>query len=169
MARPEDVFEIEEEDLLGRLGRLWTKSGWVETPTLAPVVNPIKNAVPPREIRWLGFGIIMTNSYIIWRHYGALATEMGVHRLLGVEGPVMTDSGAYQILVYGSVEVDPLEIVKYQVELGSDIGVILDIPTRHDTPAEVVREEVEETIRRAREALGVERGDMLLVLSLIHI
>ncbi len=42
----------------------------------------------------------------------------------------MTDSGAYQILVYGEVEVSQEEIVEYQEDIGVDIGTMLDIPTR---------------------------------------
>jgi 7-cyano-7-deazaguanine tRNA-ribosyltransferase len=158
-----DRFEIEDVDLLGRIGRLETKSGVVETPALAPVVDPSRNVVPPSEIVDLGFKLIMTNSYLIKRRFGDIGTELGVHSLLGVPTPVMTDSGAYQLMEYGEVEVAPLEILEYQVKLGSDIGVILDIPTRHNSPREVVAKEVEETLRRAREALCVDRDGMLLV------
>lgn len=158
-----DCFEIEDVDLLGRVGRLRTKRGVVETPTLAPVVDPSRNIVPPSEIVQLGFNLIITNAYLIKKRYGELGAELGVHALLGVDTPVMTDSGAYQLMEYGEVEVGPLEIVEYQVRIGSDIGVILDIPTRHGTPREVVQKEVEETLRRAREALAVDRGGMLLV------
>lgn len=158
-----DRFEIEDVDLLGRIGRLETKSGVVETPALAPVVDPSRNVVPPSEIVDLGFKLIMTNSYLIKRRFGDIGTELGVHSLLGVPTPVMTDSGAYQLMEYGEVEVAPLEILEYQVKLGSDIGVILDIPTRHNSPREVVAKEVEETLRRAGEALCVDRDGMLLV------
>ncbi|RLF05005.1 MAG: hypothetical protein DRK00_05460 [Thermoprotei archaeon] len=158
-----DCFEILDEDLLGRTGRLRTKRGVVETPALAPVINPGLNIVPPREVAEIGYGLLMTNAYLIKRRYGDVALEMGVHGLLGIETPVMTDSGAYQLMEYGEVEVEPLEIVEYQVKLGSDIGVILDIPTRHGVSRETVAKEVEETIRRAREALKVEREGMLLV------
>ena len=158
-----DYFEILDEDLLGRIGRLKTRSGVVETPALAPVVNPAINVIPPSEIVELGYRLLMTNAYLIKKRYGDVAVDLGVHKLLGVESPVMTDSGAYQLMVYGEVDVKPLEIVEYQVRLGSDIGVILDIPTRYGLSRETVVKEVEETLRRAREALMVERNGMLLV------
>ncbi len=158
-----DSFEIEDVDLLGRIGKLRTKRGVVETPALAPVVDPSRNIVPPAEIVDLGFKLLMTNAYLIKRRLGELGLELGVHSILGVSTPVMTDSGAYQLMEYGEVEVAPLEIVEYQVKLGSDIGVILDIPTRHGSPREVVEREVGETLRRAREALSMDRGGMLLV------
>jgi 7-cyano-7-deazaguanine tRNA-ribosyltransferase len=158
-----EVFEIEEIDLLGRNGKLYTRKGVVETPILTPVINPSKPVIDPREITNIGFKLLMTNSYIVKRHYGNLAKEIGVHGILGVNTPVMTDSGAYQLMVYGRVEVDPVEIVNYQVEIGSDIGVILDIPTRKGEPYEKVLSEVNETLRRAEESLKVDRKDMLLV------
>jgi len=158
-----EVFEIEEIDLMGRKGKLHTRKGVVETPTLAPVINPGKLLVPPKDIVEMGFPLLITNAYIIKRNYGELAKELTVHGILGVDGPVYTDSGAYQLLVYGRVDVDPLEIFTYQVEIGSDIGVILDIPTRRDTPYAQAREEVEETLRRLREASKIDRKGMLLV------
>ncbi|ABL77765.1 tRNA guanosine(15) transglycosylase TgtA [Thermofilum pendens] len=158
-----EVFEIKEVDLLGRIGSISTRRGNVETPTLTPVINPSKPVLEPREIQQMGFNLIMTNSYIIKRQYGDLAKEVKVHQLLGVDTPVMTDSGAYQLMVYGRVEVDPLEIVRFQVEIGSDIGVILDIPTKKGVPRGQVLAEVEETLRRAEASLAVERDGMLLV------
>jgi len=158
-----DAFEIREIDLFGRLGRLYTRRGVVETPTLTPVINPSKPVVEPQQIQRMGYQLLMTNSYIIYRSYGDLAKEVGVHGILGVDGPVFTDSGAYQLMIYGKVEVKPLEIVEYQVEIGSDIGVVLDIPTRRDTPYDQARLEVEETLRRVREALSLDLKGMLLV------
>lgn len=105
----------------------------------------------------------MTNAYLIKRSYDRLALEMGVHALLGVTIPIMTDSGAYQLMTYGSIEADPIEIVEYQVSLKSDIGVILDIPTRKGVPKDQVEREVNETLRRAKQALKIERDGMLLV------
>ncbi len=158
-----DNFEILEKDLLGRIGILETKHGKIETPTLAPVINISKTLFPPKDIVDMGFPLLMTNSYLIKRHYGNIGTEIGVHKLLGVETPVITDSGAYQLMIYGNVEIDPLEIVKYQIALKTDIGVILDIPTKYNTPYHIVRKEVEETIRRAKEATKIDRKNMLLV------
>ena len=53
----------------------------------------------------------------------------GLHKFLDFDGAIMTDSGAYQILVYGEVEVSQKEIVAYQEGIGSDIATMLDIPT----------------------------------------
>jgi len=158
-----EAFEIKHEDLLGRIGCLRTEHGTIETPALLPVINPAKNVLEANEIVSIGFDALITNAYLIRRYYGDIALELGVHGILGVSCPIMTDSGAYQLLVYGNVEVDPEEIVLYQVRLGSDIGVVLDIPTKLGTPKEEVWKEVKETLRRVKRALELDLGTMLLV------
>jgi len=157
-------FEILEKDLAGRIGRIKTAHGSVETPAIAPVVNPVINPITAEEILSMGFELLITNAYIIMKHYGKSAEELKVHGILGVNTPIMTDSGAYQLMVYGDIDVDPEGILKYQENIGSDIGVILDIPTRYNTPLEQAKKEVEETIRRARRAVEIrKREDFLLV------
>jgi len=149
---------------MGRVGRIYTSHGKIETPELAPVINPVKNILPVSKIVDVGYKLIMTNAYIIKKHYDTLALEIGIHKLLGYDGAIMTDSGAYQLMEYRTIDISPTEIVKYQEALGSDIGVILDIPTRYRTPRHIVAKEVKETVRRAKEALKVkEREDMILV------
>lgn len=158
------VFEIFDKDLMGRIGRIYTSHGTINTPELAPVVNPVKNIIPVSEVVKVGFQLIMTNAYIIKKHYESLALELGVHRLLGYHGPIMTDSGAYQLMEYRSIDVSPIEIIEYQEALGTDIGVILDIPTRYRVPKHIVSKEVKETVRRAEESIKAKkRNDMILV------
>ena len=123
-------FEIKEKDLLARIGKLRTKSGTVETPLLFPVINPIVQPISPRKIREeFGFEALMTNAYILKKHSEKQPAKDGLHSFLDFNGTLMTDSGAYQILVYGDIEVTPKEIVEYQELIGSDIATILDIPT----------------------------------------
>ncbi|MFH0849891.1 MAG: tRNA-guanine transglycosylase, partial [Candidatus Bathyarchaeota archaeon] len=127
-------FELRDRDLMGRIGRLRTKGGEVETPAFMPVTNPIlQNLAPKRMRREFGCDIVITNSYIIRNQFGDIP-DLNVHRLLDYDGVVMTDSGAYQILVYGGVEVTQTEIIEFQKRIGSDIAVILDIPTGWDVP-----------------------------------
>ncbi len=145
-------FEISERDLSGRAGVLRTRRGEVKTPCLMPVINPVKNSIPPRELKDLfGYDMIITNSYLILKHFGSNAPD--VHELTGYEGTIMTDSGAYQLLIYGGVETDPIEIVKFQERIGSDIGVILDTPTGGFASRPEAEKTVEETIKRARSSL----------------
>jgi len=153
------AFELRDRDLLGRIGRLSTKSGTVETPAFMPVINPLKQKISPRTMKEeFGCDIVITNSYIIKKNFGD-DDGLDVHRLLDFDGVVATDSGAYQILVYGDVEASPEEIIEYQQGIGSDIAVILDIPTGWDVPRSRVEWTVEETLRRAEAALPMIEGD----------
>ena len=156
-------FEIVERDLLARVGRLKTKSGKVETPVLLPVVNPNVQPIPPKEmLEKFGCKALITNAYILKKHFGEEAAEKDIHKLLGFEGVVMTDSGAYQILVYGDVEVSPKEIVRYQEAINTDIAVILDVPTGWDVKRENAEKTVEETLLRAKELWKIKKRDDIL-------
>jgi len=144
-------FEIKEKDLLGRIGKLKTKTVTVETPLLFPVINPSIQPIPPKRLKEV-FSVqaVITNSYIIKKRYSNKPIEMGIHNFLDYDGAVMTDSGAYQILVYGDIDVTQKEIVAYQENIGSDIATILDIPTGWKVTREQADITVAETLRRAK-------------------
>ncbi|MDD5616308.1 MAG: tRNA guanosine(15) transglycosylase TgtA [Candidatus Methanoperedens sp.] len=157
------IFEITHKDICGRIGRLETHHGIIETPTIMPVVNPNIQTIKPSELRKFGAEIIITNSYIIYRKpvLRERALREGLHSLIGFDGPIMTDSGSYQLSVYGEVEVDNRQIVEFQQEIGSDIGVPLDIPTPPDVSWERAESELAITLQREKEALELKK-DMLL-------
>ena len=144
-------FETKEKDMLARIGKLKTKSGTVETPLLFPVINPNIQPVPPKKLKDdFGFEAIITNAYILKKRFQNTPIEQGLHKFLSFDGAVMTDSGAYQILVYGNVEVSQAEIVAYQESIGSDIATILDIPTGWKVTKEHAAKTVTETLKRAK-------------------
>jgi 7-cyano-7-deazaguanine tRNA-ribosyltransferase len=144
---------MSHKDVCGRIGKISTKTGAIETPVLLPVVNPFAaRGLPPETLQSeFGCEAIITNAYLLWRHSKEEAVKLGVHRQLGFSKSVMTDSGAYQLLVYGDVDVSPNEILSFQEDIGSDIGVILDVPTGGHEKRERAKFTVEETIRRAQE------------------
>ncbi|MDW8040120.1 MAG: tRNA guanosine(15) transglycosylase TgtA [Nitrososphaerota archaeon] len=158
-------FEVKERDLLARIGKLRTKSGVVETPLLFPVVNPTLQPVHPKRIREeFGFEAIITNAYILKKRFKDEPAEKGLHDFLGFDGVVMTDSGAYQILVYGDVETTSQEIVAYQEQISTDIATILDWPTGWKATRKYAEQTVEETLKRARELFKIKtRNDILWV------
>ena len=158
-------FEIKEKDLLGRIGKLKTKSGTVETPLLYPVINPSIQLVTPRRLKeTFGFEALITNAYILKNRYGDKPVNEGLHKFLDFEGAVMTDSGAYQILVYGQVDVSQKEIVAYQEGIGSDIATMLDIPTGWKVTKEQAEGTVAETLKRAKAFFKTKtRNDILWV------
>ncbi len=158
-----DVFEIVNKDLLGRTGRLYTPHGIVDTPTVMPVINPNLRLIEPKDLKRYGAQMLITNSYIIYRsdRFREDALKRGLHAMLDFDGPIMTDSGSFQLSVYGSVEVTNGEIITFERDIGTDIGVPLDIPTPPDVPIERARAELETTLSRLSEARQYS-GNMLL-------
>jgi 7-cyano-7-deazaguanine tRNA-ribosyltransferase len=158
------TFEIKERDAAGRLCHFTTKHGNVTTPNLLPVINPNKMMIPPKEMKKrFGTDILITNSYIIYKNpeLKKKALESGVHALIDFDGSIMTDSGTFQSYVYGDVHLDPIEIVQFQRDIGSDIGTILDVFGTPDQTKETSEQGVRETIERAKKSIH-HKGEMLL-------
>ncbi|MDO9517298.1 MAG: tRNA guanosine(15) transglycosylase TgtA [Methanosarcinaceae archaeon] len=157
-------FEILQKDAAGRIGRLTTPHGVVETPTIMPVINPNIMIIKPSEMKDFGAEIIITNSYIIYRRdeLREKALKDGLHSLLDFDGPIMTDSGSFQLSVYGEVEVTNEQIIDFQQKIGTDIGVPLDIPTPPDVPRSRAESELEITIERLAKARELVKDGMLL-------
>lgn len=158
------TFELKARAAAGRLGRLGTPHGTVTTPTLLPVVNPNIRLIPPKEMRRLfGTEMVITNSYVIHKHADLRekALSSGVHSVIDWDGPVMTDSGTFQQYVYGDVTVGDEEIVRFQRDMGVDVGTILDVFSTPDRDFEEARSDLEETTVRAKRAAAV-KGDMAL-------
>ena len=67
----------------------------------------------------------------------------------------MTDSGGYQVLEYGSVEVSPSTMAQFELDIGSDIPVPLDKPTGYGLPYPVAKSYVNETISNVKETIEI--------------
>ena len=160
-------------DLAGRTGILEVGNRKVETPALMPVVNPnllaAGKSITPSELEGVfSFDMIITNSYILRKSEDLReeALSEGLHSLMDYQGMIMTDSGTFQSYIYnpgekGEVDVDFLEIVRFQRDAGSDIGTILDkftVPEAEHRKAEV---DLRETLSRARSSFD-ETGEMEL-------
>ena len=79
----------------------------------------------------MGVEALITNAYIFSqsRQYRQRALDEGLHKVLDFDGVIMTDSGSFQLSVYGQVSVTNTETLSFQRDIGSDIWVPLDIPT----------------------------------------
>lgn len=157
-------FEIKDRDAAGRVCKFTTKHGTVTTPNLMPVINPNKMLISPREMKKLfGTEMVITNSYIISKHkeHKEKVLEIGVHSLIDFDGPIMTDSGTFQSYVYGDIDIDPIEIVKFQRDIGSDVGTVLDVFGRPDQTKKEAEQGIKETIKRSKKSAS-EKDDMLL-------
>ena len=158
------MFEVRDRDGLARIGVLETAHGPVATPTLAPVVNPNRPIIPPKDLAVrFGAQILITNAYILGKSPDRDAiVRDGIHRFLGFPGAVMTDSGAFQSHVYGDVDVTNAEVIAFQKAIQADLGTMLDVFSEPGHAYDRASADVDETVRRAHEAVSL-RGDMALV------
>ncbi|HLF16856.1 MAG TPA: tRNA guanosine(15) transglycosylase TgtA [Candidatus Thermoplasmatota archaeon] len=158
------AFDILDRAAAGRLGRFTTPHGKVTTPALMPVVNPNLKLVAPAEMKSLfGAEILITNSYVLHKHDALRqrALREGVHKVLGWDGPVMTDSGTFQMYVYGDVEVQPEEIVRFQSAIGVDVATCLDLFVTPDASRADAERAVRETVERTRASVAHKGASLL--------
>ena len=92
------MFEVLKSDLGGRIGKIQTNHGQIETPAYVPVIHPVKQTIPSKKIREMGFDLVITNAYITRNNYWDEAKKKGIHKIIDFEGSIMTDSGGYQVL-----------------------------------------------------------------------
>ncbi len=155
-------FEVKKRELAGRIGKLYTRHGVVETPIILPVVDSARQVPSLDVISNIGFRGIITNAYLFYKRNRGLAKS--IHSELGWHNTIMTDSGGYQILLYGDIGVDNKTIVEYEKAIGSDLAVILDIPTGSTMSREEAERAVFETYRRGLESLPlIQDSDQLWV------
>jgi queuine tRNA-ribosyltransferase len=160
-------FIVTATDGAARAGVLRTAHGDVPTPAFMPVgTKGTVKGIDPEELRALGATIVLGNTYHLhFRPGDDLVAELGgLHRFMGWDGPILTDSGGFQVFslrdtivrlddegvtfrsVYdGSTErFTPELAAEIQARLGSDIAMCLDVVR----PAGVARRELEEAVRR---------------------
>jgi len=160
------AFEVVASDGPARLGRLSTAHGVVETPAFMPVgtAGAVK-AVTPEELRRCGAQIVLSNTYHLFLRPGhELIAELGgLHTFMQWPGPILTDSGGFQIFslaalrsidddgvrfrshIDGSKQLlTPESSMEIQRALGTDIAMALD----ECPPWPAEREEVERAVRR---------------------
>ena len=157
------MFEIKAKDMRGRVGVLKTKHGNVKTPALMPVIHPRKQAI---DVKKYGADIVITNAYLIYKDEDLKqkAIEEGLHKLINFDGPVMTDSGSFQLSVYGDVDITNKEVIEYQELIGTDIGTSLDIPTAPFVEREKAEEDLKITLERAKEAVEFKKENNIEML-----
>ena len=93
-------FEVEARDGRARAGRLVTPHGVVETPCFMPVgTKATVKAVEPRDLTELGARIVLANTYHLYFRPGVdtVAAHGGLHGFMGWDGPILTDSGGFQV------------------------------------------------------------------------
>jgi queuine tRNA-ribosyltransferase len=175
-------FEVIKEDAhsQARLGRLTTRRGVVETPAFMPVgTRATVRTMTPEEVKSLGAQIILSNTYHLYLRPGheLIQEAGGLHRFMHWDGPILTDSGGFQVfslaplrkITDGGVDFrshidgsrhffSPEKVVAIQRALGSDIAMVLDECAPYPCSYEEARAAMERTTRWAERARLAETG-----------
>ncbi|MEY2564119.1 MAG: queuine tRNA-ribosyltransferase [Verrucomicrobiota bacterium] len=176
------MFELLGKDATSRArrGRLTTGHGTIETPAFMPVgTQGSVKAVSPQELRELKAQIILGNTYHLFvrpgveviRHFGRL------HRFMNWDGPILTDSGGYQIFSLAKLRkiteegvafqnhldgtptfISPEIAMEIQAALGSDIAMVLDECPPWPCEYDYAARSLEMTHRWARRCKDVAAG-----------
>jgi queuine tRNA-ribosyltransferase len=166
------MFELTGCEGRARRGRLITPHGAVETPAFMPVGTAAAvKAVTPRDLEAAGADIVLANTYHLHLRPGdeLIARRGGLHRFMGWAGPILTDSGGYQVFSLAArrvidesgvrfrshldgseCELTPETATDIQARLGSDIAMAFDECTPWPVSVEAARESMERTLRWAR-------------------
>src|SRR5712692_7918461 len=94
------TFELSAQDGAARRGCLTTPHGTVETPAFMPVgTQGSVKSLTPADLEEVGAEIVLANAYhlLLRPGHGLVAALGGLHRFMGWDGPILTDSGGYQV------------------------------------------------------------------------
>jgi len=116
-------FKITATDGAARRGQLTLPHGVVDTPAFMPVgtYGTVK-AMSPQELRTLGAQIVLGNTFHLWLRPGldVIGAHGGLHRFMGWDGPILTDSGGYQVFSLGELRKITEEGVRFQSPVNGD-------------------------------------------------
>jgi len=167
-------FEVIAEDKRtdARLGRLTTAHGAVETPVFMDVgtLGTVK-ALGPGDLVELGTQVVLGNTYHLLLRPGpdVIAAAGGLHRFMGWNGPILTDSGGFQVFSLAKMRqitedgcrfnshidgheffLGPKESMEMQRVIGSDIAMVFDECLPYPCDQGRAEKSVEQTLRWAR-------------------
>ena len=186
------AFKVEADspNCDARVGVFSTPHGDVPTPAFMPVgTQGTVKGILPGELRGVGTTMLLANAYHLHLRPGAdLVAELGgLHKFMGWDGPILTDSGGYQVfsmadiarvdeqgvtfksVIDGSqIRMTPERSIEVQSALGADVAMAFDqCPTDPTSRSDVIRATdrthrwLETCVRRHRELGGEERGQAL--------
>jgi queuine tRNA-ribosyltransferase len=174
------AFSVEAVDGRARLGRLRLAHGDVRTPAFMPVgTQGAVKAVSPEELRACGAEMVLANTYHLFLRPGheVVAELGGLQRFMGWDGPILTDSGGFQVFSLASLarvdeegvdfrshldgstrRLTPERSMEVQAALGSDVAMVLDVCPQATGAKEEIAAAVERTTRWARRSKEAYRG-----------
>lgn len=176
-----------------RIGRLKMKHGEIDTPFFMSIATKgaVKN-LTSEELKQINAPIILSNTYHLMARPGLKIIKKfkGVHKLIGWKGPILTDSGGYQIfslakllkldnqgVEFSSIEsgkkifLTPEKALEFQKEIGSDICMVLDECPEYTKNKKRVGEAVKRTTywaKRSKDLMEKWKGEKPLVFGIVQ-
>jgi queuine tRNA-ribosyltransferase len=174
-------FTVSATDGAARAGTLELARGVVETPVFMPVgtYGAVK-AVSPAELVENGTRIVLGNTFHLWLRPGleAIAAHGGLHRFIGWTGPLLTDSGGYQVFSLGELRkiteegvrfaspingdrllLTPEESMRIQRVLDADIAMVFDECTPYPASERDTEESMRLSLRWAERSKRAHEGN----------
>ncbi len=162
---------------MARLGEFVFNGKTYETPMFMPVgTNATVKTLSPDELKEIGTGIILANTYHLWLKPGEDIVNKagGLHKFMNYDGPILTDSGGYQVFSLAkpkditeegvhfknfengdSLFLTPEKSIDIQMKLGSDIIMSFDECVKWPSSRNYIEESVERTLRWAKRGKDV--------------
>lgn len=174
-------FIVQATDGLARRGILTTAHGVIQTPVFMPVgtYGAVKG-ISPAELTSLGAQIILGNTFHLWLRPGldVIAAHQGLHPFMSWSGPILTDSGGFQVFSLGDLRkiseegvtfqspingdkcfLTPEESMRIQRILNSDIVMAFDECTPHPATLEQAQTSMQLSMRWARRSREAHQGN----------
>jgi queuine tRNA-ribosyltransferase len=174
-------FTVHNTDGRARRGTLELAHGKVETPAFMPVgtYGTVK-AMSPAELREIGAAIVLGNTFHLWLRPGleVIAAHGGLHRFMGWDGPILTDSGGFQVFSLGALRkiteegvkfaspvngdrllLTPEESMRIQRVLNSDIAMIFDECTPYPADERAATDSMRLSLRWAERSKRAHAGN----------
>lgn len=173
-------FDLLTNDGAARRGRMTLVHGSVETPTFMPVgtYGTVK-AMAPNELKEIGAQVVLGNTFHLWLRPGleVIAAHGGLHNFMAWDGPILTDSGGFQVFSLGELRkiseegvkfsspingdklfLTPEESMRIQHVLNSDIAMIFDECTPYPADEKTAAESMRLSLRWARRSRDAHDG-----------
>ncbi len=168
-----------ESRTAARVGQLQTTHGVIDTPTFMPVGTQASvKGISPEELREIGSQMILANAYHLYLRPGhELIRDLGgLHKFMAWDGPILTDSGGYQVMslaenctvtddgavfkshLDGSLHhITPERSMEIQEAIGADVAMVFDECLAYPSTREAVKPSVQRTTAWARRCRDVHR------------
>jgi queuine tRNA-ribosyltransferase len=183
-------FEVLATDGAARKGKLTLPHGAVDTPAFMPVgtYGTVK-AMSPEELKGLGAQIVLGNTFHLWLRPGldVIGAHGGLHRFMGWNGPILTDSGGYQVFSLGELRkiteegvrfrspvngdpcfLTPEESMRIQRVLDSDVVMVFDECTPYPAEFAVARDSMELSLRWAERSKRAHEGNANALFGIVQ-